>query len=435
MLAWHCSRMSIAAPVSQLSAPVQQIVMAYAQRGITLQIVVRGVLVAFIIGTLFLLPPANGLEWCAAIAGVYTVLALLLTGWLARRGPAAVQWGWVGLYIDLLTLSALSLVAGQSAQESWTSLVLLGGFFLLPVLAATQLRWVVCASVVVPTVAFYLLEAVATQHANDEPWASVVLRVLVLAGVGAAAIGLSRIQRSRVDAIAGLASDRALLLSELMTITETERSKLAESLHDGALQYILAARMDLDDLRPAADAAALDRLDEALTQSAQLLRATVTELHPAVLDQSGIPTAIGTLARTVADRAGLNLTLETTQWPVGVRTAHDPLLFTTARELLANVARHARARHLTVRLACIADQTEMIIEDDGVGVDPAAIADRVRQGHIGLYASRVKIEAAGGRFDLTASAGGGTTVTVTLPSIPPSNRTGIQQLDDLSRGA
>ena len=221
--------MSISAPISQLPAPVQTIVVASAQRGITLQLVVRGVLVAFIIGTLILLPPTTGAGWCVVIAAAYTVMALLLTGWLARRGPAALKWGWIGLYVDLLTLSALSLVAGQSADQSWTSLVLLGGFFLLPVLAATQLRWVVCASVVVPTVAFYLLEAIATQHANNEPWASIVLRVVVLAGVGAAAVGLSRIQRSRVTAIAGLVSDRAMLLTELMTITRRSGAPLPKA--------------------------------------------------------------------------------------------------------------------------------------------------------------------------------------------------------------
>jgi len=410
--------MSIAAPISHLPAPVQKIVMAYAQRGITLQLVVRGVLVVFIICTLILLPPATGAAWCVVIAVAYTVLALVLTGWLARRGPTALQWGWIGLYIDLLALSALCLVAGQSADQSWTSLVLLGGFFLLPVLAATQLRWVVCASVVVPTVAFYLLEAIATQHANNEPWTSIVLRVVVLGGVGGAAVGLSRIQRSRVTAIAGLVADRAMLLTELTTITATERSALAETLHDGALQYILAARMDLDDLRPAAAGAeaVLDRLDQALTQSARLLRTTVTELHPAVLDQAGVPGAVATLARSAADRAGLNLTMDSAQWPADARTAHDQLLFGTARELVANVVKHAHAQNLSIRLALTAGEIEMIVHDDGVGTDVAALSSRVGEGHIGIYAQRVKIEAAGGRFDLVTPGDGGTTITVTIPT-------------------
>ena len=118
------------------------------------------------------------------IAGAYVVAAVLLTVWLRTGRPSALSWGWLGLYVDLLALSALSLIAGQSSAQSWTSYVLLGGFFLLPVLAATQLHWGVCASVVIPTVVFYAVEAFATQDANAEPLASIVLRVLVLTGVG-----------------------------------------------------------------------------------------------------------------------------------------------------------------------------------------------------------------------------------------------------------
>ncbi|MGS0686277.1 sensor histidine kinase [Nakamurella sp. GG22] len=410
--------MSIAAPIGQVPAPVQQVVVASAQRGITLQLVVRAVLVAFVIGTVILLPPATGAQWCVVIAAAYTVMALLLTGWLARRGRTALRWGWIGLYVDLLALSALCWVAGQSAEQSWTSLVLLGGFFLLPVLAATQLGWIVCASVAVPTVVFYLLEAIATRDANNEPWASIVLRVIVLAGVGAAAVGLSRIQRSRVTAIAGLVSDRATLLTELTSITATERSALAERLHDGALQFILAARMDLDDLRPAAAGAqaALDRLDEALTQSARLLRTAVSELHPAVLEQAGLPVALTALAESAAERAGLALTVDFSRWPADARTAQDELLFGAARELVANVIKHAHAQNLAISLSMSAGRIEMTIHDDGVGTDIPGLADRVREGHIGLHSCRVKIEAAGGRFDLTAPAGGGTTVTITIPT-------------------
>lgn len=411
--------MSIAAPIVHLPASVRQIVVVYAQRGITLQLIVRGVLVAFVIGTLILLPPATGAAWCFAIASAYAVLALLLTGWLARRGSAALQWGWVGLYADLLALSALCSVAGQSAEVSWTSLVLLGGFFLLPVLAATQLRWIVCASIIVPTVGFYLLEALATQNANNEPWASILLRVVVLAGVGAAAVGLSRIQQSRVSAIAGLVSDRSMLLTELTTIGTNERSTLAESLHDGALQYLLAARMDLDELRTSAAAGTevvLDRLDEALTQSARLLRTTVTELHPAVLEQAGIPSAVTAMARSAADRAGLNLTVDCTQWPAEARSTHDQLLFSAARELVTNVVKHAQAQNLSIRLALTAGRIEMTVRDDGVGTDAAVLADRIQEGHIGLHAQRVKTEAAGGHFDLATPSDGGTTVTITIPT-------------------
>ena len=347
--------------------------------------------------------------------------------WLRTGRPSAITWGWLGLYVDLIALSALSLIAGQSSAQNWTSYVLLGGFFLLPVLAATQLHWGVCASVVIPTVVFYAAEAFATQDANAEPLASILLRVLVLTGVGIAAIGLSRIQRSRVSAISGLVADRTELLSELMSVTDSERRTMAENLHDGALQYILAARMDLEDARDLADPQAFDRLDQALTQSSQLLRSTVSELHPAVLAQSGLAVAVGQLARAAADRGGLDLTLDTGDWPTDVRTGSDLLLFGTARELLANVVRHAQASRLTVTLRLHAGTADLVIADDGVGADAATVAARLADGHIGLNSHRVKIESAGGEFQLEMPPGGGTTVRISVPG--PDRRSVIHRDD------
>jgi len=408
--------MSIVVPDSaRLGPEMMPIVVAHAERGITLQQALRAVLVLFVAATVIWLPPAVGAGVCALIAAGYLVAAIGLTWWLGGRGAAAVRWGWLGLYVDLAVLCAVSLIAGLSAGQSWTSYVLLGGLFLLPVLAATQLRWRVCVGVVVPTVAVYLLDGVLTRQGDDEPWASVILRTLALVGVGVAAIGLSRIQRSRVAAIAGLVADRNQLLTELMTVTDTERRRLAEDLHDNALQYVLAARFDAEDARETAEPAAFDRLDQALTQSAQLLRTTVSELHPAVLEQSGLAAAVSGLARTAADRGGLELAMDVADWPASARTRADLLLFGTARELLANVVRHAGADRLRVELSLLSGRAELVVTDDGVGADPATVAGRLAEGHIGLNSQRVRIEAAGGSFTLRAPPAGGTVVAVSVP--------------------
>jgi len=203
----------------------------------------------------------------------------------------------------------------------------------------------------------------------------------------------------------------------LMAVTESERRSMAEHLHDGALQYILAARMDLEDARELADPDAFDRVDEALTQSSQLLRSTVSELHPAVLAQSGLAAAVAQLAQAVAQRSSLVLELDTDQWPPDTRTGNDLLLFGTARELLANVARHARATRLTVRLELTGELAELTIADDGVGIAPGSLADRLAQGHIGMNSHRVKVESAGGEFRLDSPPSGGTVVSVTVPAV------------------
>lgn len=411
---------------------VVQIVVSHAERGTRLQIAVRGVLAVFIVGTLLLLPPPDGVAASAVIAAGYVVAVVGLTGWLIRGRPSAIRWGWIGLYVDLLALSSLALIADGSTGQSWTSYVLLGGFFLLPVLSATQLRWRVCLGVVVPTVVIYAVEAVVTREANAEPWASVVLRVLVLAGVGATAVGLSVIQRSRMRAIERLVADRTQLLSDLMVVSDTERRTLAENLHDGALQYILAARMDLEDAQELADPAAFERLDQALTQSSQLLRSTVSELHPAVLTQSGLAAAVGQLARTAADRANVDLVFRTGGWPEDARTTGDLLLYGVARELLANVVKHAAATRVVVELRLSEGWAALVVADDGRGLDPAGLSRKLAQGHIGLDSQRVRLESAGGTLQIgsplpplqtTATGAGstgvadptGTTVTIQLP--------------------
>ena len=165
-----------------------------------------------------------------------------------------------------------------------------------------------------------------------------------------------------------------------MSVTDSERRTMAENLHDGALQYILAARMDLEDARDLADPQAFDRLDQALTQSSQLLRSTVSELHPAVLAQSGLAVAVGQLARAAAARGGLELTLDTGGWPADARTGSDLLLFGTARELLANVVRHARAiAAARCRWIYAAGTADLVIADNGVGADPATVAGAARR--------------------------------------------------------
>ena len=98
----------------------------------------------------------------------------------------------------------------------------------------------------------------------------------------------------------------------------------------------------------------------------------------------------------------------------------EPLLYGAARELLANVVKHAQAQQLSVTLAVTAGIAELRVADDGVGADAGTVAGRVAQGHIGLDSQRVKIEAAGGRLAVRTAAGGGTTVTVQVPVGPRS---------------
>ena len=124
----------------------------------------------------------------------------------------------------------------------------------------------------------------------------------------------------------------------MTTVESRERQRLSERLHDGALQYVLAARHDLEDARELSDPEAFDRLDRALTESSTLLRSTVAELHPAVLAQAGLAQALRDLAINAASTGGFSAALDTDGWSDELRTSADGLLYASARELLANAS-------------------------------------------------------------------------------------------------
>jgi len=82
---------------------------------------------------------------------------------------------------------------------------------------------------------------------------------------------------------------------------------------------------------------------------------------------------------------------------------------------LANAHKHSRATRLRVELDREADSLILRVVDNGVGFDPAVLADKVAQGHIGLSSLVVGVEAMGGSVRLIETPGGGTTAVVTMP--------------------
>ena len=400
---------TVADPGPELEA----IALEQAYRGVRLQLALRGVLVVFVALTVAIVPPVDNAVWSYLTVAIYGAWAVALTVWSERGGSAPVRFVWLALFVDLAVLAGLTVLAGVSASESWTADVLVNGFFLIPLLAATQLHPRVCAAVVVPTVAVYLISSVATQSANGEPWSSVLLRTLALAGLGAGCIALTLIQRSRVDTIGQLVQVRTGLLTEVMTTEDRERQSLAESLHDGALQYVLAARHDIEDVET--DPQALVRLDKALTESSRLLRSTVAQLHPAVLEKSGLARALQELARTTEARGAFAIALDVDGWDQDARTSVDGLLYGAARELLSNVVKHAKAESVRISLTRSGEVAHLVVADDGCGIPEAGVGDSLGDGHIGLASHRVRIEAAGGGLRMTRGEPSGTVAEVDVP--------------------
>ena len=221
---------------------IGDVIIDHAYRGARVQRLLRLVLFVFLAAVLIFQPPIDGLR--AVLGDRRAVRGLdLVAGVLVKVGGRRIlRYVWLAVLVDVVAIAAVTLVAADADPLSWTAYLLINGFFLLPVIAATQLSPWVCAAAVGPAVVVYLVASLITREAEIEPISSPILRTALLAGVGVGCVLLSRLQRSRVMTIGQLAGDRADLVGELLTVEEREQRDLAEVLHDGALQYVLAAR-------------------------------------------------------------------------------------------------------------------------------------------------------------------------------------------------
>jgi two-component system NarL family sensor kinase len=273
---------------------------------------------------------------------------------------------------------------------------------LIPVLAAAQLRMRLSIAISTGAVVLYLLSRIAARPADGdpgtdgEPWASVVLRTLVVAAVGPGAVLLTKVQRGRVADIGRLAEQRTALLAQLGSLAVRQRRDLAQSLHDRELQYLLGARLDLEDAIDSGEQAAFARVDKALSTSIALLRSTVSELHPAVLGQAGLAQALRDLATNTQARGRLLVDVTIVPADDQEKNSTDLVLYSAVLELLANVVKDARAQHAWIAMTREPEGVGITVIDDGRGVTPGEPERRRAQGHIGMSSHRLRVKAAAG---------------------------------------
>ncbi|MFC9836822.1 sensor histidine kinase [Rhodococcus sp. NPDC127530] len=342
-------------------------------------------------------------------AGLLIGYAAVALGWLIfvlvrDVGPWA---GWVSTAADVTAVVALCVVSGGATS------VLLPVFFLLPISVAFQYRPRLTAIVGVCTAVGYQVVWIVYSKRDDAVGFpdEVYLYFGFLLWLAAATTALSYVLVRRSATVISLMDVRRQLIAESMGAEERERRQLAEDLHDGPLQNVLAARLDVEEALERNPDDMLVAAESALRETAAQLRSTVTTLHPQVLAQLGLTAALRELADLYA-RRGFEMSVSLDD--VGHPDSQE-LLYRVARELLTNVTKHARATTIELALTRAGGRTTLTVADDGAGFDPAVVPERVAQGHIGLASHIVRVESLGGTFDVTSSPGAGTRVVVTVP--------------------
>jgi signal transduction histidine kinase len=202
--------------------------------------------------------------------------------------------------------------------------------------------------------------------------------------------------------------------------SERERGRWARELHDETLQEMGALKLHLSAAHRSDDVA---QLKEAIAGAvAQLvdgidrLRALITDLRPAALDQLGTGAALEALVDRLASQSGLAIALDVDLDYERGRSAvrHVPdleaTIYRTVQEALTNVIKHAEATSGVVSVSEAADTVELAVRDDGRGFDPAT-----QSRGFGLLGMRERIALAGGTLAVQARPGEGTEIRVRLP--------------------
>jgi len=202
---------------------------------------------------------------------------------------------------------------------------------------------------------------------------------------------------------------------------EEERGRVARELHDEANQLVAALMTSVDTAEalsagsPAPLRDTLARLRRLAAAALSDLQRIATELRPPALDEFGLLPA---LTRHVRDRTagtGLEADLRIEGRRRRLPAAVELALYRIAQEALANVQKHAQARHVHVRLRFLPDAVRLDISDDGLGFDLAApAADGARSG-LGLPGMRERASIAGGSVEVASQPGGGTRVSASIP--------------------
>jgi signal transduction histidine kinase len=219
---------------------------------------------------------------------------------------------------------------------------------------------------------------------------------------------------------AGIAIENARLHEDVQRLAIVdERDRIGRDLHDSIIQSLYAIGLSLEDVAdlmsedPTEAKARVERAIDALNTAIGEVRNFIFGLRPELLDRAGLAAGLAALADEFRVNTSLDVRLDTD----GIRG--DELtpdraveLLQIAREGLSNVARHARAREVSLTMRRQDRAVVLAVTDDGVGFRPDAPRPRA---HRGLTNMRERAAGIGATLTIASTEGAGTAITVRVP--------------------
>ncbi len=232
----------------------------------------------------------------------------------------------------------------------------------------------------------------------------------------------AEIEKARLlEAVSAQSQQLRALSARLAETEEAERKQLALELHDRVGQNLTALSLNLslirgalDDVLPRSDEVKLHLDDSAVLvdEIGERIRDVMGSLHPPMLDDYGLVAALDWYGSRFAKWANLNVLVRGSEPDPRLAPSVESALFRIAQEALTNVARHAQASQVVVRVESSNGLTRLVIADDGVGFEPAGLAGFAERPSWGLLGMSERAEAVGGQCRILSRPRQGTQVIV-----------------------
>jgi PAS domain S-box-containing protein len=214
-------------------------------------------------------------------------------------------------------------------------------------------------------------------------------------------------------------SELRRLSGRLMTMQDEERRRIAREIHDGLGQELAAAKMILDgvlakDAAPSKQRAAIDA-SQLMDRAIQQVRSISHLLHPPLLDEVGLVSALRWFLEGLSERSGIDLRLEVDPPDLArLKSELETAIFRIVQEALTNMFRHSGARNGVVSLIDKDGSILVTVRDDGKGIEEQVILLRPESVGVGIGGMRQRVNELGGSLRL-ANANPGTIVEVVIP--------------------
>ena len=227
----------------------------------------------------------------------------------------------------------------------------------------------------------------------------------------------------------------AELTAHIEHVKEQERTRIAREIHDDLGGNLTAIKMALSMLTqrlPADNPLLIERadyVDALVDRTIDAVHRISLDLRPSMLD-FGLVAALEWQSCEFEKQNGISCAFSSSDKEIDLSLDHATALFRIFQEALTNIAKHAKATRVTVRLQLLRRQISLTIADNGVGIGQS---DRLKPGSFGLRGMSERAKALGGTMEMSQVRGGGAMVTIKIElsspgttimtSVPDSSKT------------